>query len=444
MDEKESKMRYILPFEGELPIVASSPYLDTEKRVPTQEDLQQLKECGFNMVHLTVSSAFYEPVLNAFKDEGDIYVLIWNSNLQKEDSTIKNTIKDVNSPALAGYSLPDEPKVGEFKDDSTLYYCYSTIKKYDDQHLIYINLLGGSKEEYENYVNQFQKVFHPSFFSYDLYPITKNNCSVIGSFQSGFYYDLELYSNLARATGTPFWVFVQSMAWMHGDMEHYHPEATLAMIRFEVFASLGYGAQGISYWTYHQRPWSIKYNKVINDKGEPEEVRTIENINTKGSEIYFSALLDLEDKKTASWHYAKKVNEEVKRYTDVFLGCTCEECKHVFENAEYDSAKNPESILKRITNYIHVGPLSYVTANANGIQISRLSNNGRKYLLIVNRDILNFQMVEFHFYDDFKIYELTPLTSTATPIPNEQIAHSIDIPVTRTMPPGGYIIFRYE
>ena len=65
------------------------------------------------------------------------------------------------------------------------------------------------------------------------------------------------------------------------------PPAKEEYLRFEAFSALGYGAQGIVYWTLGQR------------KSSPHET-------------YTTALINLKGEKTAAWYVAKKVNLENK------------------------------------------------------------------------------------------------------------------------------------
>lgn len=201
-----------------------------------------------------------------------------NENPQLSEEEISNCTKFINdwknNETIGGWLFKDEPKLSQISVNSKLYQLYSLIKSIDDRHLIYINLYGGAsgvdievdiekdegdsqyqieRKKYNLYVDTFQNVFRPSYFCYDLYPFILNQKGELEPNFKTFYSDLDIFSDLSKKTGRPFWVFIQSMAFCNGYMKNFHPIATLPLLRFAVFSALGYGAQGIVYWTYHQR-----------------------------------------------------------------------------------------------------------------------------------------------------------------------------------------------
>lgn len=159
----------------------------------------------------------------------------------------------------------------------------------------------------------------------------------------------------------------------------------------------------------------------------------------------FGALVDMEGNKTASWYYAKKVNEEVHKYTDVFLNSKL--IKTLLFTPTSQSTQNSESALE-ITMPDYVGAVSSVSYSTKGVQVSHLKNEkdgeSKDYIIIVNQDLENFQSVNLRFLQLYKVYELTPRNSSEETNPPTWMNMPLGINESRTILPGGYLIFRFE
>lgn len=208
---------------------------------------------------------------------------------------------------------------------------YSLILQYSPSanKVILENLVGqpsdnhtgtATEECFTKYLNAFGNLggdaFKPYLWCFDYYPIQEinallsNNAGVVSnngiitvSYQR-FYTDFDTFRVRAKACGGIFLYYVQSMAYAMGS--YYQPRALESYLRFEIFSALALGAQGIIYWTYHQRP------------------------NTSKT-LHLSALENMRDRKTAAWYYAQKVNREVQHFNFVFFDLVCEARAHVGE-----------------------------------------------------------------------------------------------------------------
>jgi hypothetical protein len=88
--------------------------------------------------------------------------------------------------------------------------------------------------------------------SFDHYPWLRAD-----GIPEGFWANLEVARTAALKAGVPMWAFCRTSVW-----EPY-PDPTEAMLRFEVFADLVYGAQGICYFRYSGA------GGIVNDDGTP-------------------------------------------------------------------------------------------------------------------------------------------------------------------------------
>jgi hypothetical protein len=149
-----------------------------------------------------------------------------------------------DSPAVWGYSIQDEPNAGQFGD---LRRTVDRIRTERPGKLGYINLFPNyaSREQlgtstYEEHIQRFMNEVHPDVLSMDHYPQfhpgkdgRDNYCT-----------NLEVMSRHARKAGIPFWNFFNTMP--YGP----HTDPTEAQLRWQIYASLAYGARGVMYFCY--------------------------------------------------------------------------------------------------------------------------------------------------------------------------------------------------
>ncbi len=286
------------------------------------------------------------------------------------------------------------------------------------------------ERKYQVYLNTFKKNFQPTLWSYDLYPITQRsclmngncspagNCAVSVDANTQFYRDLDTFSRLARETSGVFWAYAQSLEFISSDGRLF-PAATEPYLRFEVFSALAFGAQGIVYWTYQQRP---------NENGE----------------TYFAALVDRHLNRFPAWYAAQKVNAEVKVFSEVFVGSSLLEFAHIGT---------------AVTGYpVHegdFGPIRYISASSvkvndtytakvqvagKGVLMTRLRTRGSVFVIIVSHDVVYYQDISISF---------NPNASIMTVKPNEagKLTYTkirTDMSYIMKLAPGGYLVFRHD
>lgn len=286
--------------------------------------------------------------------------------------------------------------------------------KYDDSMkdkvLAYVNLAGGMEIRYVGesktfmeYLTDFYNKIPLPLVSYSYYPLYVESEGLRVDYDT-FYSHLETVSKFCAAKNKIFWTYCQSQAYVNKWTETPFPMEEY--MRFQIFSALGYGAQGIVYWTFCQR------------------------YNTE-SELYTIALVDQSGKRSPVWYSAKKINSEIRKYEHVFLGSKLMQCYHT-GSVQY---KDTQKIDFKDPNAEKLTPIKELTSGAAGVQLSILENNGKNYLVIVNHDIQNFQDILLHFYEEVNAVQLTPAFAENVPWGQAAYAH--------TLTPGGYIIFEY-
>jgi hypothetical protein len=153
-----------------------------------------------------------------------------------------------NHPALYSYYIIDEPGASAFPELSRL---TAYLSKLDPSHNSYINLfpiyannqqLGTAGEPipaYQDHLRQFVETLKPNLISYDHYHFTANGDG------SQYFLNLAMIRQTALDAKVPFLNIVQACSWT--------PSMRIPIgdeLRWLVYTSLAYGAQGISYYVY--------------------------------------------------------------------------------------------------------------------------------------------------------------------------------------------------
>jgi len=172
-------------------------------------------------------------------------------NLDKPDEKAKldALIERVrNHPALYAYYLKDEPNAATFPELRRL---AAYLRERDPSHTWYINLypiyannrqLGTTGEPipaYQEHLRQFVEVLKPDLISYDHY-----HFGIKGD-GSQYFLNLAMIRQTALDAGVPFMNIVQACSWTPNMRIPTGDE-----LRWLVYTSLAYGAQGISYYVY--------------------------------------------------------------------------------------------------------------------------------------------------------------------------------------------------
>lgn len=167
-------------------------------------------------------------------------------------------------PSLYSYFITDEPSATNFPGLGRL---VAYLREKDQAHLAYINLfptyasneqLGNAGDKltaYQAHLREYLEKVKPALLSYDHYQFTSKGDS------PDYFLNLALIRRAALASGLPFLNIVQAASWTPS-MRVPNPDE----MRFLVYTTLAYGAQGISYYVYC---WPGHTGGIANPDGSP-------------------------------------------------------------------------------------------------------------------------------------------------------------------------------
>lgn len=196
-----------------------------------------------------------------------------------------------DGPACWGYGLRDEPNASEFPKMREL---VDEVRAARPGKLGYINLFPSyaspwgqlGTETYEEYVQRFVDEVDPDVLCMDHYPIFKPDRDG----RDGYCADLDVMRRHALRKGIPFWNFFNSMP--YGP----HTDPTESQMRWQIYASLTYGAKGVLYFCYYT-PAGGEFPKG-------------------------GALITRDDRRTSKWYAARRLNEQVKNLGPTLMQLT--------------------------------------------------------------------------------------------------------------------------
>ena len=152
-------------------------------------------------------------------------------------------------PALYAYHLIDEPGASQFPSLGKL---VAYLRERDPLNLAYINLFPtyannkqlGTKGDvvtaYKEHLRLYVEQVRPSLISYDHYQFRLKGDS------KRYFLNLAMIRRAAQEAGVPFLNIVQACTWAPDVMRVPNPDE----LRYLVYSTLAYGAQGISYYVY--------------------------------------------------------------------------------------------------------------------------------------------------------------------------------------------------
>ncbi len=184
------------------------------------------------------------------------------------------------SPVCWGYGLRDEPNAKDFPHMREL---VDALRAARPGRLGYINLFPSyaspwgqlGAPSYDEYVSRFVDMVDPDVLCMDHYPRFKPDADG----RDGYCADLDVMRRHALRKGIPFWNFFNAMP--YGP----HTDPTESQMRWQVFASLAYGAKGVLYFCYFT-PAGDEFPKG-------------------------GALIGRDDRRTDKWYAARRINEQL-------------------------------------------------------------------------------------------------------------------------------------
>jgi hypothetical protein len=282
------------------------------------------------------------------------------------------------NPACWGFTVQDEPKVVQFPQ---LAKRVEEIRDRRDGTFGYINLFPNyasvsqlGTDTYEKYVEQFVREVKPAVLSMDHYPLMRPETDG----RDAYLANLATMRKYSLEAGIPFWNFFYSMPFND------RLDPSEAQLRWQIFASVAYGAKGVLYFCY----WTP--GKGAGGAGE----------FPKGG-----AIITAEGRQTRHYDEARRINAELKNLGPTLLTLTNIGVTRIVTGKDLHEALAPTP-LRNITPVPGDPPAEFVIGTFTG-------PDGCRAVLILNHSysFTAWPTVEFDIATS-KVLEVSKTTGT--------------------------------
>ena len=329
-----------------------------------------LSEAGFNAVVCFVDHDSQNAALLNVASRHGICALLWSPRFERKRSgaSLDSIAADLarsfgNSEGFWGVVLRNQPRLNEFHE---LGRAVAAVKQLVPGSVPYINLspsyasarlLGAPS--YEAYLDSFVTVVRPPVLSFAHFPITKDGL------RPDFYLNLELIRQRSLEQGVPFWAAALTRQYAE------YPRPKEPYLRFEIYSALAYGAKGIQFFTY----WPL-----------PDR--------TLGPS---SAVVDDGGRRTFLYGVVARVNAELHRLGPTLLRL---QSRHV-----YHTPPVPRGGRAVPVNWF------VDTGDQRNLLLATFEDpDGRRYLMVVNRDYTSGRIVKLRFAENVRSVREVPRT----------------------------------
>lgn len=225
---------------GRVPLVG---WHSIPERELTLERFRELADMGLTHSLMHYSPAGNRKALDLAARTG-VKLFLEDGRFEKPGAALEAAAREYRGhPALAGYSLRDEPSLPAFAGLAAV---RDALQAVDPAHPSYVNLLPTyasagqlGTDSYLGHVRRFLVEFRPEVLSFDHYPILEGD-----RLRGDFYQNLEWIRQASLEFGTPFWAF--ALTCPHKP----YPRPTLGHLRLQAWSNFAYGARGLQYFTY--------------------------------------------------------------------------------------------------------------------------------------------------------------------------------------------------
>lgn len=220
--------------------------------------------------------------------------------------------------------------------------------------------------DYASYIQNVATRFKPSVWTNRFYAFHDDIDD--GSIRSGYFQNLEIFRRLALYTNRPYWGIIGGVYNSKGkDLDTKYIDIITMRQRLEAHCLLAFGAQGLG--------WKTFYNDATDD-WSPISAYSKKAGTSTNYEVVIEGNAYL-------FNIAKELNNEISKFSDVFLGGVVSECRFSKNRSRYDGFV--------IGLSTPLGPLTSLTpASGNqstyGVLMSHITNAGKEYVVIVNVD----------------------------------------------------------
>jgi hypothetical protein len=287
-------------------------------------------------------------------------------------------------PNVWGWAIRDEPG-GPNGTFESLVPAYQDFKKKHPAKLGYINLYPDyanaeqlGTPSYEEHVTKYMTLFKPEVLCMDHYPQFHAAFDQRGAYCN----NLASMRNHSLKAGIPFWNFFNTMP--YGP----HTDPTEAQLRWQINASLVYGAKGVLYFCY---------------------------FTPRGAEFPLGgAIIDVNGKKTRHYAQAQRINAELKNLGPALMQLTSQHVTGRIQGMEAAGETLAKTPLKKITN-------AYPKETPLDLQIGSFSHaDGSAAALIQNYSYTHTAWITVEFNADHaKVTEIDKATGKPVPLYDE-------------------------
>lgn len=193
--------------------------------------------------------------------------------------------------AYAGNMFADEPGAGAYPAIAERLKIYNAVlpekTPYINLFPIYAPLSVLGTESYEQYVEQYAEIIPTDYISVDIYPFSQHEDGIKRT-MGNYFRNLDIVASVCRKYARSFRCFIQTM----GFNVVMRPP-TEAEMRYQVYACLSFGADGIFHFCYATPP--------------------------SGAERFDYAMIGKDGEKTKLWYSARSVNNELNALSEVYM-----------------------------------------------------------------------------------------------------------------------------
>ena len=292
-------------------------------------------------------------------------LMIHMGDLLEEEKCAAVAIALKDHPALAMYHIVDEPLIPAFDKIGRI---VRKMNAADPVHEPYVNLINcvgrnpsrwyGGTDSYPEYVKTFLDKVPVKSVSFDKYPVIAREffpkgvplrtCDAGYCVKTNWYETLEPCYREAKARKIPMYAFAQSCAYRCQDRWDF-AEPQVAHMLLQQNVNLAYGAQLLQYYVYWQTP-------------------SHESMPFTSAKPYL---------RTAVFDRVREVNRQIQARAFVFVGCDVKSVRHTGKEIPTATVRLEKGDLPKWVKSIETPD--------GGAVVSRLTNGGQEYLVVVNR-----------------------------------------------------------
>lgn len=257
--------------------------------------INEIAKSGINLIFAGWGDETQKKKILELCDNAGIDVLLSDKNLtadEPDETRYAAAVANYSGhKTFAGNMFADEPGAGAFPAIAERVKAY---KKTVPQKIPYINLFpiyaplsALGTESYEEYVERFAETVPVDYISVDIYPFSQPEDGIKHTMGT-YFRNLDIIASACRRHGRSFWCFIQTM----GFNVVMRPP-TEAEMRYQVYACLSFGANGIFHFCYATPP--------------------------SGAERFDYAMIGKDGEKTHLWYSARAVDNELVALSGVYM-----------------------------------------------------------------------------------------------------------------------------